>query len=358
MTYRFSFLDIWPYALIFIVFLFCIPYMRRNRLNSWIVYLLILLFTILRYDVGWDYTMYKESIINNDLDRYEPLSYMVFSTAHTINFYPFAFILFGFVTIFLTKKVIDKYSSNTLMSWTVFYAYPQFFLASLSTLRQSLASIIIFYSYKFCAEKKIVPFAICIGIATMFHTSAVVGLLLYPLVRFNINKTVLLAAFILSFGVSDLLKEIVFPLLATQEFNNQVKFYIEMNSKAPTMLPVLINAITIFHLLFYKRFISVEAGNKIYIQISVVGAILFNVLIFEPNTALRISSIFLIFWLFLFPYWGTVLRARQPKLISGLVIIMWFMVSFFFLGLYVQNYEHKILEKISFIPYDFWFNHL
>lgn len=358
MSYKFSFIDLWPYLIIFMVFLLCIPFMKRERTNSAIVFYLLMAFTVLRYNVGWDYEMYVQDIKYNTLERYELLSKLIFSFTHSIGFFPAAFMIFGFLILFLTKKIIDQYSINTLLSWAVFYAYPQFFFASLSTLRQSLAGALIFYAYRFCAEKRIIPFLICIAAASMFHSSGVLGLLLYPLVNLKFNRTVNIIVFVSSFFVSEIIKNFVFPLIASQNFNDQVKFYIEMNSKAPTLLPFIIYTICAVNLVFYKKLVELNPTNKTYIFVTTFGTALYNILLFEPNSALRISSFFLIFWVFLFPYYGLLVNKKVYKLNSALLILLWFLISFSFLAIYVINYENEVLEKISFLPYKFWFNNL
>lgn len=358
MAYDFLAIDLLPYILIFFLFLLCIPYADRNRTNSWLIYLVLLLFTILRYDVGWDYTMYVRDIENHALDRYEPLSKMIFELASYLNFYPIAFIIFGFGILYLTKKNIDRFSTNTLISWVVFYAYPQFFFASLSTIRQSLAAAIIFYSYRYCKERKLYHFLACIAVATLCHSSGLAGLLLYLLVFFPITKKLNVIFFIISFFISRTIQDVVFPLIASQDFNEQIKFYLKMNTKAPTMLPFLIYLITVVNLIFYKKLISINSDNKIYIAITTAGACLYNILIFEPNTALRISSIFLIFWTFIFPSYITIFHHKFKGINTALIVLFWFSISFVFLGIYIANYQERIIEKISLIPYKFWFNNL
>ncbi|AYO57049.1 hypothetical protein CO230_02230 [Chryseobacterium sp. 6424] len=358
MNYKFSFIDLWPYLIISMVFLLCIPYVKRNKSNSILIFYMLLVFTIFRYNVGWDYEMYVQDIKYNNLDRYEILSKLIFSFTYHIGFYPAAFIIFGFLILFLTKKIIDQYSVNTLLSWAIFYSYPQFFFASLSTLRQSLAGALIFYSYKFCVEKKIVPFLISIGLASMFHSSGLLGIILYPLVNMKSGKTLNIVLFASSFFISEMVQNFVFPLIASQNFNEQVKFYIEMNSKAPTLLPIIIYTICIFNIFFYKKLIDLNPANKNYIFITTVGGALYNILLFEPNSALRISSFFLIFWVFIFPYYGFLINKKVYKLNSAILVLLWFAISYSFLTIYIINYGNKIIEKISFLPYKFWFNNL
>lgn len=358
MSYKFSFLDLWPYLLIFLIFLLCLPYSQRNKTNSAIIYWVLLLFTVLRYDVGWDYTMYVGDIKGNALERYEFLSKQIFTLTHVINFFPIAFIIFGFLILYLTKKVIDKYSINTLVSWAVFYSYPQFFFASLSTLRQSLAATLIFYSYRFCYEKKIVPFLICILAASLFHSSGIIGLLLYPLVHLKLSRNLNVIIFVISFFMTEIIKNFIFPFIASQNFNDQVKFYIEMNAKAPTLLPFVIYVITAFNLIFYKKLVNLNPDNKVYIFLTTTGAVIYNILLFEPNSALRISSFFLIFWVFIFPYYGLLINRRLHKLNTAFLILFWIFISFSFLAIYIVNYDEKVIEKISFLPYKFWFNNL
>lgn len=358
MRYKFEFIDLWPYLIILLVFLYCLPYMRRNRVNSALIFGVLLLFTILRYDVGWDYFMYRYQIQTGEVSRFEFLSRQIFGFAHWVGFFPLAFFFFGFFILWFTKVIIDRFSVNTILSWAVFCCYPQFFLASLSTIRQSLAAAIIFYSFRFCYDRKPLYFLLCIGIASLFHTSALAGIILYPLVRMEFGRKFNVILFSISFFISEMIKNVIFPLIASQNLNSQIKFYLDTNFKPPTLIPYLIALITAINLLFYKRLVELDPDNKKFITITTVGAALYNILVFEPNTALRISSFFLIFWAFLFPWYGSLLKEKNYNLNSVVLVLVWFFVFFAFMSIYITAYQSGITEKISFLPYKFWFDNL
>ena len=149
MEYNFFITDLWPYALIASAFLFCNLF--KTKYSSKIIYLTLFIFSALRYDIGWDYTEYVSeiesgynSIINS---RFELLNKYIFLIGSYLNFYPIVFAIYSFLMLRIVYYSINKYSVNPLLSWLVFYSMPLFFFASLSTIRQSLAMILVFYSF-------------------------------------------------------------------------------------------------------------------------------------------------------------------------------------------------------------------
>ena len=176
--YKFSILDLWPYIGIILIFILCYAYKLKN--SSKIIYVVFLLFCILRYDVGWDYFAYVEEIkLGTINERYEPISKAIFKLGAIIDFYPLVFFVFAFFTLFLVRKSIQRYSNNPIISWLVYFSLPLFFFASLSTIRQGLAMAIILYSYKYLKEGKNLQFFISILIASLFHLSGLAGIFLW-----------------------------------------------------------------------------------------------------------------------------------------------------------------------------------
>ncbi|UQD56124.1 EpsG family protein [Flavobacterium sp. K5-23] len=358
MRYVFSFVDLWPYLLIAVVFFICL--FLKSKHNSVIIYLTLFIFCALRYDVGWDYMSYisdLESGYEEILDsRYELFSKGIFLIGSYLNFYPIVFIIFAYLTLKIVYDSINLYSINPLLSWVVYYSMPLFFFSALSTIRQSLATVIVFYSYRFVKEKKYVYFLLTILIGSLFHVSAVIGILILPLVMFPISKTKNIILFILSFFISTIIYNYLINLNAGISSLTRLQSYIlnDENVK-PNKIIYLYYAIGVFNLLFFDKLISYNNRNKDFITLFNFGLIMLNLLSFEPISSLRISAFFMLYIIYLIPYYVKFFTAKDHLIVQFSITGGFLALSFFYIYLYVNSYNEFVLAKVSFLPYKFWF---
>lgn len=361
--YKFSFVDTWPYLIIAIFFVLCHAYKLKN--SSKIIFFVLLFFCIFRYDVGWDYMSYvneiKEGITSINESRYEPFSKLIFYLSSSIGFYPFTFFFFAFATLYLVYKSINLFSENRTLSWLVYYSLPLFFFASLSTIRQSIATAIILFSYKYLQENKRIKYLISILIASLFHISGIAGLLLWPIIKIPINKKIsfiiLFASFLFPLYIEKIIISFAESYFSGFEFFNSLSWYLNAENKGTSILQYLYYFFGFFNLLFYNKLIDIAPKNKTYINLVTFGIVLFNLLSFEPISATRLSAFFLIFLMFIIPYYPF-LFPKYVKVIRTSIVALLIAISFFYLWIYINGYANNELDKISFIPYYFWFNNL
>jgi hypothetical protein len=343
------------------VFVVCFANNLKN--SSKIIFVTLFLFSALRYDVGWDYMSYLGEIKGgvNELksSRFEPLSKVILLASAITNFYPLAFIVFAFLTLKVIKMSIDRYSYNSTMSWLVYYSMPLFFFASLSGMRQSLAAVIILYSFHFAKNKKFLYFLISIIIASLIHSSALVGFLILPLTLIPVSRNMNILFLLLSFFISSITKTFFLNNFGVFSFYEVVKdFYIDSESSKSASLSTLqylYFMICIFNLVFYNKLVSLNVINKQFITLSTFGIIIYNLLSFEAVSATRICTFFILFWIYLFPYYAQILSKKTPKVTVAIISFVLITLSFFYLNIYINAYENGIQEKASFLPYKFWF---
>jgi len=358
MKYEFFLFDLWPYFLIACVFLYC--NYTNSRYSSKLIFISLLTFSVLRYDVGWDYTAYRtviESGFDNIVDsRYEFFSKYIFLIGSYLNFYPIVFAIFSFLTLRIVYTSINKYSINPVLSWLVFYSFPLFFFASLSTIRQSLATMLIFYSYKYVIEKKYIKFFIILIVAMSFHISSIVGVLLLPIIIFPISKLTNIILFIGSFYVSKII--LLFMINSDFVFLRVFQNYIGYEEAKPELISYLYYGFGIFNLLYYNKLSKINPQNKVIISLINIGLVLFNILSFEPITSLRVSAFFLIFLIYLIPYYVEIFNKQSRALVKNILVMSFLSLSSMYLYMYINNYGNGVIEKVSFLPFKFWFNNL
>ena len=137
-----------PYFLIF--FLILLP-IKKRYINNW-CFLLLLLFTIIRWDVGWDYRWYYSLAGNKDLnviplflekqDIYKYLNLagswwylrnefflrFISKVIWTLNLPAQTIIIFyGTIILYFFKKGLDNFKINNKYVWLWFYSFPYFY---------------------------------------------------------------------------------------------------------------------------------------------------------------------------------------------------------------------------------------
>ncbi len=125
--------------------------------------------------------------------------------------YQFYLIVVSLISICPIGYVVYKKSKNIYLSWVVYMFLPVCILP-FSGIRQSIAISIAFCSILFVEQKKIKEFILTIILAALFHETALICLMYYPLYHISLSKQVkcfLLAipAIVFIFG-----KEIVYLL--------------------------------------------------------------------------------------------------------------------------------------------------
>jgi hypothetical protein len=66
----------------------------------------------------------------------------------------------------------------------------------------------------------------------------------------------------------------------------------------------------------------------------------------------------LIFLIFIIPDYHKVTIKKHSRIINSIIFILLIVISFFYLNIYIKNYENAVLEKVSFLPYKTWINNL
>lgn len=152
----------------------------------------------------------------------------------------YAMLFFGTSLLILSIWIIFIYKHSTLVWLSIFlFINLRLFYFTLSGLRQAIAMALILVSYKFLIERKFIYFAIIVFCASLFHLSALVFLIIYPLSKIKLNKKILINSSIIgivSFIFFDLIINsflIIFPkysmYLTSTYFDGNVRLASIMN---------------------------------------------------------------------------------------------------------------------------------
>jgi hypothetical protein len=141
----------------------------------------------LRYYSGYDFVSYYyffydltglPDVFNGSIDAepgYLLLNYLFLKLG--LNYY--AFILF-FAFLSMGLLVNYLYKNVPYPSLILFYYFSRFFLArDMGQIRGSIASIILLYSVKYMKQKQLFRFLLVVGIASLFHITALIFIVGY-----------------------------------------------------------------------------------------------------------------------------------------------------------------------------------
>jgi hypothetical protein len=355
-----KFYEIIPYFLISIIILSYIRNLRDDQYSKSIIVipLTLFLFSFLRFDVGWDYMEYVSIILNPDLsiNYYEPFSNLIFFVGNVSNFAPLSFGIFAFFTLFFIDNVVKKLSTNYYASWLIYYNFPLFYLISLSTLRHSLASSIVLYSIIYILDKKPLKFLMTIGFASLFHVSAIVGLVLLPFIYIKPVKTInyyLIALSIFSIFFEFDLSKLIDNWTFLSELSNKLTYYLTTNADnyKSTKLIYFLIFLSLFNMAYYEKLCRIDTGSKLYILIINFGFCFFTLFAFQPTVSLRILFYFLLFLVLLFPSYLKLFNNLYSRYIISLPL---FLLPYYFISLYVTAEIEEFEIKNSFLPYKLW----
>lgn len=195
--------------------------------------LLILIYTLvvgLRYDVGVDYLLYKETYLNsmspnadfiarNGWSYFEPgFSAIVYAFTRYKAHFAWLFISIAFLQILFLYIFSKRYSFMSM--WLCFFSVTSFtFFDSLNGMRQMTAFFMFLCTLRFVEQRRFFPFFLSIVCISLFHRSILIMLPFYFVLHLRmfsnkkISAVLILLSFALSGPINYLLWNVLFPRL-------------------------------------------------------------------------------------------------------------------------------------------------
>jgi len=241
------------------------PRKKRQILSGFYIFF-FLLYSLRSYTVGTDTIgyifnvfpqiknlSYKE-IFQNERD---PFFYIVVKFVQE-NISDLNIVWFTFIALIFWIPVIHilkKYSYNIFMSLIILmiFRYTDF---PLNAMRNGIAVGITFFSTQYLIEKKIFKFILCIIIATLFHKTALIYLLLMPFMFINLleKKIFIYSSILFVFMFKNILYQYIFKYL----FSVDPSYQMYLNIDPGKILTFLIVS---FFFLLTTYFLQPSKGN-------------------------------------------------------------------------------------------------
>lgn len=318
---------------------------------NFLAYLCVFIFSAIRFDVGYDYTLYYGWIegtykfIEDQLNRLEFLSRLMIEFSHDVQFFQLFFILSSFLIVLLFYKSISMYSLDLRLSTLIFICFPVFYFYSFSIIRQYIAIALIFYGYRFIKERALIKYVLTLLIAMLFHKSAVIAIPIYFFYgNFLLKKRLLVFLYVLGFFGSELIT--FFVKLLSERYS----IYLGVIAGEGGSLMLIffqILAVFIFLIIFEMKDLNDKDFN-FYLLCFFIGLFIWSTLSKHGHAGFRGSLYFISFTILLIP--DLISKLRQRKFITQCTIFLCFV--FYGFNLYVGS-KHKIKDPN--MPYQTFF---
>lgn len=329
---NFNFLDsgniIYTLYFFFLIFFVLTKYRYSNKQNKsiFVVFILIQLFLgCFRMEgVGTDtfayvrYMDYDHSLSYGEVfsERIltDPFFYLLLKFLYDpFQSYTFVFSVLQIVFWISFGCLVYRYSDKCLLTLLVF-VFLKYHFNVWSAIRQGLAFSFLMWSYVFLMKEKKLPYLLCIGLASLAHSSAFLFIIAYPMRFMNLYKKKILLVVITSLIIA------ATPFL---EILNSFNFDISgmLNEGSSSNLFILLTTIIAFLFISVNYRPDGDKSNNLLFNLSFV-AFLMAILGFRVTLGYRMLIYFGIFIALLVG--NVVVQKRWPvnKIIMFLIIPM------------------------------------
>lgn len=347
-----------PYLILVLICGFLSYFKTKDNLGFIGITLCLIVFSAVRYNVGWDYPAYVELIEGRmslaQFNRIEWLSrYLMLLSRYT--FTQLYFIINTIVGILCLYSVVDKYSEDKSLSMFLFLTFSLFYLMTMNIIRNFTAILIVMYACKLMLDKRYLYFIAIIFIAAGIHSSAYVGLLLpiiyILLMKYNIGLRFNVFCFIISLFISNVLLTIL-SSMSSNPLLSAVIYYIENNSSGSgNIYKYILYLFDIIFFVLWKKMVAQNQLNKYWITLFNVGVCFWNAFSFQYTLSIRMALYFIVWLIIIIPSLEFSFSDMYRKLIRQ--IVMLFFIGLFFFNLYIlaRAYNLGDLAQASFLPY-------
>lgn len=308
MIFNFSMLII-----ILIVYIFCELSQKyksefKSELFLKISFFLIFILSCFRsFKTGTDTMMYAKAYIEISKMKwsypifngyFEPL-FAIFNVMLSYTFKNPRILLIatsGFIDYSLYKFIREN-SKNYFLSIILFFEL-MFFYDSINIIRQYMAIAILLFGFKFIREKKLLIYLIYVAIAYLFHSSAIVGILLYFAynVKYYNKISVIFLAFAILFNVfmADIIDKVYLLIGRTNFYSNRIG----LDNVANIVYFAVYFALFVF---CYCLIGKSNKSNKNFYLYTFLLAACFSVMAMKLNVLSRATMYFSIFSIVMIP---------------------------------------------------------
>ncbi|PMH74637.1 EpsG family protein [Vibrio cyclitrophicus] len=326
----------------------------NNKVTYLYLIITVSLFVGLKGNVGTDTVNYEMFYRNVDVVD-GVLEYFFTSSIKISNFFGLSFNAFLFSCTFLSvylytlayKKTIQ---SNLLVFSFLIYFSDLFMYYNMSGLRQGLALSFVFLSSFYALNKKTVYFVCVVAIASLFHKSAIISLLIYPAINIEIsyNKRFFMFTIVGTIILHYFSKNYLFNITGIDIKGAEMYLSEDYNefSISAYLIGILRRIYPVFFVFScYHIYCKNSYGMKT-LNVYLLGlAIYIATYPIFPDVTVRITSYFFIFESFLFVF---IACSIKPKLnrVAFYSFVLFVMLYKIFQYSSLQSYSYVFMDGI------------
>lgn len=324
--------------LVLLIIINAILFQKNNKkIYSIIICVLLTLVAGLRdYSIGNDTVSYL-GFFNNVLYNYQTsrfergFVYLMLFIKKIFNNYT-VFLLAS--SIFFNSaicKLIRKESPNMLISFLIFFL-GRFFFSEMNIMRQFIAIGIIIVGFKYIYNRNFIKYLLCVILASLFHKSALINIILYFIFDIKITKKIGAILTLCSLTMFLFFQKVInYIVLKFNIYEEYVDVYLNSNK-----LGSLLNFLICFMIIIYVLFIIKKEKKKskkenFYLWLLILSTIS-SFLSIRMSVLSRIQNYFDIFIIIIIPLFTEKIK---NKIIVYLIIII-FYILYFILILYYR----------------------
>lgn len=271
--------------------------------------------------------------------RYEPL-YIIYTKliANLLNDKQIFLIITAFLSLIGPFYIIKRYSKNYFLSVFLFITF-QFYTYDFYILRQVIAMSILLLSLKYVEERKLIKFTIMVGIATCFHTSAFLFIIVYWLSQLEIDNKkmfiivgILMAILLFGDSIIDIVLNIVYQHYIGSIGEEGGYFYF-------SVLLIVFMFTTLVKQSFYKQ----QKTNLLWYNILIIAMFIQLFAIQKPIIS-RVTIYYSISLIIVLPNAIQCLKEKNLRMLINMIICLGFFAF----------YLTRLSNKITYIDYHFF----
>lgn len=321
---------------------------KQNKKYCLIMFSLLLLFLLLRSDkVGIDNYNYKEIfeychrlnfIELFSYGRHE-IGYKFYNRIISLIYYNFNFFMMitSIVSMIGVYFFIRDNSKNYIYSFLIFITF-NFYGFFFGIFRQVIGISILLYGIKFIKERKLFLFLISVFLATLFHKTAFIFVLAYPLYNIKINKTILIV-WICIFGLFLIFRNSIISIIL-----NYIYKPAEVIGQSGGGYKMLIMLFALSCVCYYMqdKLLKQDESNRLFINMIFLATII-QCLSTVFGNAYRVTLYFSFAMIIVIPNIIEVIKKREIK--NFLIILMIISLSVY--------YYYMTSNLINYVQYSF-----
>lgn len=311
-------------------------------------FLLLILFLILRSDkVGIDNNNYK-SIFQycHDLNFIDVISYerheigyKYYNKIISLIYYNFNFfmIITAILSMIGVYYFIKNNSKNYIYSLLIFITF-NFYGFFFGIYRQVLAISILLYSLKFVKERQLKKFILTVFIASLFHKTALIFLIVYILPKIKINE-ILVRIWILLTLLFLITKSLIIQFILGYIYKPAETTGISGGGYKMLLLLFILSLVCYY---YQKDLLKQDKNNIIFINMVFVATMI-QCLSTVFGNAYRMTLYFSLAMIIIIP---NILEIMKPKELKRFAVVLMFICL-------TMYYYYTTTNLINYVPYEF-----